>query len=408
MFENANEIISIIEQRKNRGNGLAHFQEYMDSIGSPHAQLKVIHVAGTNGKGSTTNDIRSILQEANYQVGTFTSPYMITHLDRIRINDNYISETDFLEIVNEYYDSWMTWNLSMFEIDMCIASVYFSRKNVDLCVFEVGLGGRLDMTNILTPMVSVITNIGMDHMELLGNTYEKIAVEKAGIMKENVPLFTAEKKESCLQIFQTIAKEKHSKVVQTSDITNVHNQNGVISFQYKDYDNVTLSSGARYQCLNAALAIEVITYLKEHHDIICDEHAIRSGLQMASWAGRFEVVCEIPRIILDGAHNTEGIQALCESIQDIHNPVVIFSVLKDKNFHSMLDELQKISDYIILTQLQHNERALDIYEIQESDMIHLVYNMEDALQQAIALHRPIIITGSLYFISDVRKLFMKE
>ncbi|MEG0525986.1 MAG: folylpolyglutamate synthase/dihydrofolate synthase family protein [Longicatena sp.] len=406
MFENANEIISIIEQRKNRGNGLPHFQAYMESIGSPHAKLKVIHVAGTNGKGSTTNDIRSMLQEAQYQVGTFTSPYMITHLDRIRINDVYISEADFLEIVNEYYDSWMTWDLSMFEIDMCIASVYFSRKNIDFCVFEVGLGGRLDMTNILTPMVSVITNIGMDHMELLGDTYEKIAIEKAGIMKENIPLFTAEKKESCLQIFQAIAKEKHTEVVQIAAITNMYNQNGVISFRYKDYDNITLSSGAKYQCLNAALAIEVVEYLNEQKLCTITEEEMLKGLQKAIWIGRFEVVRKEPITILDGAHNADGIQALCESIKEIDHPIIIFSVLKDKNFEDMLSQLQNKSDTIYVCPL-HNDRALDVHALEKRKGIYVFEDFKDAWEKALEKNQTIIVTGSLYFISEVRALLCK-
>ena len=163
-FQQADAVIRIIEQRKNRGYGLEHFKQYMASLGNPQNQLKSIHIAGTNGKGSTTNDIRSILQTAGYKVGSFTSPYMITHLDRIRINDQDIREDAFVDIANRYYDSWMEWDLSMFEIDMCIAVIYYLEEAVDFCVFETGLGGRLDATNILIPLVSVITNIGMDHM----------------------------------------------------------------------------------------------------------------------------------------------------------------------------------------------------------------------------------------------------
>ena len=169
MFTKAEEIIQLFEGRKNRGYGLMHFKDYMKSIGDPQKKLKSIHVAGTNGKGSTNNDIRSMLQEAGYCVGSFTSPYMITHLDRIRINDMYMDEKEFIEIANTYYESWLTWDLSMFEIDMMLACIYFERHHVDYAVFEVGLGGRKDATNILEPLISVITNIGLDHMELLGD-----------------------------------------------------------------------------------------------------------------------------------------------------------------------------------------------------------------------------------------------
>ena len=166
-FQKAEDVIAIIEQRKNRGYGLDHFKQYMVSLGNPQNRLRSIH-------------IRSILQAAGYKVGSFTSPFMITHLDRIRINNQDIREEAFLGITNRYYDSWMEWDLSMFEIDMCIAVFYYLEEQVDYCVFETGLGGRKDATNILQPLVSVITNIGMDHMEFLGDTLEKIAKEKAG------------------------------------------------------------------------------------------------------------------------------------------------------------------------------------------------------------------------------------
>ena len=152
-FQKAEDVIAIIEQRKNRGYGLDHFKQYMASLGNPQNRLRSIHIAGTNGKGSTTNDIRSILQAAGYKVGSFTSPFMITHLDRIRINNQDIREEAFLGITNRYYDSWMEWDLSMFEIDMCIAVFYYLEEQVDFCVFETGLGGRKDATNILQPLV---------------------------------------------------------------------------------------------------------------------------------------------------------------------------------------------------------------------------------------------------------------
>lgn len=403
MFTDALEVINIIENRRNRGYGFEHFKEYMQSIENPHLQLKAIHVAGTNGKGSTTNDLRSILQEAGYRVGTFTSPYMITHLDRIRINDHDISEQDFLAITNTYYDSWMKWDLSMFEIDMCIACVYFLREQVDICVFEVGLGGRLDFTNILQPLVSVITNIGLDHMEVLGDTYEKIATEKAGIIKENTALITAEKRQECMQVFQEICKHRKSECMEVQDVEHIDYKGVHRIFDYKHYKKIELDSGAKYQCYNAALAIETIEYLCKQNFIACDEVAIREGLRKAIWIGRFEVVSEEPLILLDGAHNMEGIKALCDSIQEIDHPIIIFSVLKDKNFKAMLAQLQQVSDYIIITQLQHHERALDIHELHENAYLHLEDDMELALQKAMELHRPIIVTGSLYFISDMRK-----
>lgn len=406
MFTNAKEIIDIIEHRKNRGYGLSHFQEYMESLGNPHKKLKCVHIAGTNGKGSTTNYIRSILEAAGYKVGTFTSPYMITHLDRIRINDVYIPEHDFVEISNQYYADWMKWDLSMFEIDMCIAVTYFNQCKVDFALFEVGLGGRLDSTNILKPMVSVITNIGLDHMDLLGDTYEKIAGEKAGIIKDGIDLITGEDKEECLRVFEQHCAVAHSQCIRTGIISDIQ-IDPMVSFTYKGYEGIQLSTMAAYQSKNASLAMEVIMYLMKHGCISVDEETMRKGLRQAIWLGRFEVVKEDPLVILDGAHNAHGIRALCESLTGFHDPMIIFSVLKDKNFEEMLDILETVSQSIIICPFA-NERAVDIHAIHKRKAITFMEDYREALQEAQRQNRTAIVTGSLYFISDVRSYLMGE
>ena len=316
-FQKAEDVIAIIEQRKNRGYGLDHFKQYMASLGNPQNRLRSIHIAGTNGKGSTTNDIRSILQAAGYKVGGFTSPFMITHLDRIRINNQDIREEAFLGITNRYYDSWMEWDLSMFEIDMCIAVFYYLEEQVDFCVFETGLGGRKDATNILQPLVSVITNIGMDHMEFLGDTLEKIAKEKAGIVKEGIDLITAEDKECCLQVFQKHTASAHAQCIKIGEISNIQETADGLSFDYGNVKDVALFGKARYQCRNAALAIEVCLYLQRQGHLRLTEAQLRAGLHQAVWIGRFETISKEPLIILDGAHNADGIHALCETLKQI-------------------------------------------------------------------------------------------
>lgn len=405
MYHNVDELIAEIEGRKNRGYGLSHFQAYMESIGNPHLDLCAIHVGGTNGKGSTTNYVRAILQAAGYRVGSFTSPYLITHRDRIRINDIEISKADFLKIANDYYASWIEWDLSMFEIDMCIASVYFKQQKVDYCVFEVGLGGRLDATNVLQPLLSVITNIGMDHSELLGNSYTAIAKEKAGIIKEGIPLVTAEKKAECRSVFAEIAKEKHSEVHVLKPIENRRCENLHILFDYGDHKQIKLATAADYQCENAALAIEAVSLLHERLHI--SEEILRQALAAAQWKGRFEIVRQEPLVILDGAHNAEGIQALCDSLKNIHNPVIVFSVLKDKNFTVMLEKLMRITDTLIVTKL-HHERAYDMDRLAQQYDVCYIEDSKTAIQQACAMKRAVVITGSLYFISEVRAYFKAE
>lgn len=406
-FQKAEDVIAIIEQRKNRGYGLDHFKQYMVSLGNPQNRLRSIHIAGTNGKGSTTNDIRSILQAAGYKVGSFTSPFMITHLDRIRINNQDIREEAFLGITNRYYDSWMEWDLSMFEIDMCIAVFYYLEEQVDYCVFETGLGGRKDATNILQPLVSVITNIGMDHMEFLGDTLEKIAKEKAGIVKEGIDLITAEDKECCLQVFQKHTASAHAQCIKAGEISNIQETADGLSFDYGNVKDVALYGKARYQCRNAALAIEVCLYLQRQGHIRLTEAQLRTGLHQAVWIGRFETISKEPLIILDGAHNADGIHALCETLKQMEDVQVLFSVLKDKNFEAMLQELETVCGEILVVPF-YNERALDVRLLEGRKHIHLMESYERAIPHALQKVKPLVITGSLYFISDVRKYLIEK
>lgn len=406
-FQKAEDVIAIIEQRKNRGYGLDHFKQYMASLGNPQNRLRSIHIAGTNGKGSTTNDIRSILQAAGYKVGGFTSPFMITHLDRIRVNDKDIREDAFLGITNRFYDSWMEWDLSMFEIDMCIAVFYYLEEQVDFCVFETGLGGRKDATNILQPLVSVITNIGMDHMEFLGDTLEKIAKEKAGIVKEGIDLITAEDKECCLQVFQKHTASAHAQCIKIGEISNIQETADGLSFDYGNVKDVALFGKARYQCRNAALAIEVCLYLQRQGHIRLTEVQLRTGLHQAVWIGRFETISKEPLIILDGAHNADGIHALCETLKQMEDVQVLFSVLKDKNFEAMLQELETVCGEILVVPF-YNERALDVRLLEGRKHIHLMESYERAIPHALQKVKPLVITGSLYFISDVRKYLIEK
>ena len=406
-FTCADEVVAQIEQRKNRGYGLEHFKKYMDTLGNPQGQLKTIHIAGTNGKGSTTNDIRSVLQEAGYTVGSFTSPYMITHYDRIRINDVYIDEQEFLDISNAHYEEWMKWDLSMFEIDTCIAILYFLKHQVDYCVFEVGMGGRLDSTNILRPMVSIITNIGLDHMEFLGDTKEKIANEKAGIIKSGIDLITGEHDAGCLAVFQKHVTDAGSEMFITGDITNLKEYPDGIVFDYGSYAQVHLQSHAAYQSKNAALCIEVIDYLNRKQRISVNEAQLRSGLKKANWIGRFEIIQEKPLLLLDGAHNAHGIKALVESLQGYENIRVIFSVLKDKNFEEMLDILETLTSDIVVTPF-YNERALDVHVLEKRGHIRYEKDYRCAIKDAMAQGKDCVVTGSLYFISEVRNYIYKE
>lgn len=399
------QLIQEIEERKNRGNTLSHFISYMNDIGNPHQKLTCIHIAGTNGKGSTLNYIRSILQCAGYKVGTFTSPYLIHHQDRIRIQNIDIPDDVLMKYANQYYESWMKWDLSMFEIDMAIACLWFLEEDVDIAVFETGLGGRLDYTNIITPCVSVITNIGMDHMHILGNTYEAIAFEKAGIIKQGIDVITAEEKKECLCVFKEIAKSKQANCLQIAPIKNIKRSSYQIYFDYKGLHEIYLSQGAIYQTKNAALAIETCLYLHKKNKLNIKEQHIYEGIASTIWNGRYEVFSKEPLLMIDGAHNKEGIEALVESLKGISNLHILFSVLEDKQFDSMLQTLKTVSQHIMVTNFD-NQRSLNMKQVVDETIVY-VDNMEETIMKLWENKKPLVITGSLYFISEVRA-FLKS
>lgn len=394
MYQSANQLITEIEAKKMHHASLDAFKHVMAEIGNPQNDFKSIHIAGTNGKGSTTDYIRSILQSAGYKVATFTSPYLIVHNDRIRINNQNISDENLVDIANRYEHFFD--ELSMFEIDMLIACVYFSEQQVDYGIIEVGMGGRLDATNILFPQLSVITNIGLDHMEYLGDTVELIAHEKAGIIKESVDCITASKDETCIKVFEKECQIKNSHLIQISPITNIH-LNEEVSFDYQG-QHYQLSSLATYQCDNAACAIEVCKRLN------VESSAIHEGLYNTLWKGRFECVSKHPRVYIDGAHNVAGIDALVESAIFLNDPIIIFSALKDKKSDLMIEKLLELSKDLIVCEF-------DFYRAQSAKLLAKQYpvivmnDYQAAIQWALAQQRDVLICGSLYFISLVRKLF---
>lgn len=407
MFKDCTTFIEFISAKKTSAKiRQDDYKLLINKLGNPQKRLKCIHVAGTNGKGSVTNYLRSILQSANYKVGTFTSPHLIVHNDRIRINDIYISDEELLDIANRYYDIWFEYDLSMFDIDMIISMIYFIEKEVDYVVYEVGLGGRLDSTNIIEPIVSIITNIGFDHMEQLGDTLAKIAYEKAGIIKDNGVIFTAEDKEECLEVFKKQAVLKNAEFHQVEQVTN-YRVNEHIYFDLLDYHDVQLNTLALYQIKNAALVLTVCEYLRVNKIINITRNDIVDGLRTASWPGRFEIMMKSPLVIIDGAHNEHGIKAIQESLSYLCKPLrIVFSALKDKQYELMIKDLIDIADEIIITEFS-NQRALTAKDMAKGFDVTIIADHDLAIDYAINKDKngSVLITGSLYFISEVRKRF---
>ena len=408
MFKTTHDFIDYCTNRMNKGRfNLDHFKALLEKLGNPQLKLKTVHIAGTNGKGSTTDYLRSILQTAGYKVGTFTSPHLEVHNDRIRINNVYISDEELLEYGNRFYTLIEENELSMFEIDTLIAIYYFCEKNVDIALFEVGLGGRLDATNVILPLVSLITSIGYDHMDILGHTLEEISFEKAGIIKENIPLITAEDKENCLFVFKSVCEER------SSDFLKIHPAKNVIigdSIQYEyHYLIIQLNTLAIYQIKNSSLAIECALYLRELGYTISDEN-IRMGISSTQWKGRFETISLNPHIIIDGAHNMHGIDALVESTRLCKKPlIIVFSALKDKETEKMIHALVDIGDEVIVTEFEFY-RAATLETLSMNNRVTSIRNPYDAINYAIkqSAGGTCLITGSLYFISEVRQVLLPQ
>lgn len=400
-FHNYDEVYEFIQSQKQRVYALDHFKKFMRDHDNPQNKLKTIHIGGTNGKGSTTNYIREVLQHSGYKVATFTSPALVSRLDVMRINDIPITDEKIVKYANEYLDECLKYELSMFEIEVFIAVMYFIDEKVDFAIFEVGLGGELDATNIITPLVSVNTNIGLDHIDYLGDTYEKIAKTKAGIVKEGIPYIVGENKQVCLEVFKDICLKKNSSLIQVSEISNIHDGLESVSFDYKDY-HVELSTSANYQCKNASLAIEVLLYLHNNHFVKIERDILLKGLKCAKWKGRFEVMRENPLIVIDGAHNKEGIEAFCQSAKKYKDIKIIFSALRDKDTHSMIEKLLTLSEDITVTEFEHY-RAQSAVLLAEDFPVKIEKDWQKAIDDAFDHSGTLFITGSLYFISKVRE-----
>ncbi|MDI9540774.1 MAG: folylpolyglutamate synthase/dihydrofolate synthase family protein [Bacillota bacterium] len=402
MFENVEQAIDWIIKRRKTEHLHSDFHNYLKRMDNPQNKLKCLHVGGTNGKGSTVNYLRSILQTAGYKVGSFTSPHLKTHLDRIRINDENISAEYFLKKVNENYDLWQQLDLTMFEIDMLISIDYFLDNDVDYVIYEVGLGGRLDATNIINPLAAVITNIDLEHTQILGDTIEKIAYEKAGIIKEKSIVITAEKKKAALDVFQKICADKQAKLITVQDISEQVEDKG-INFVY-DGEEYFISARAHYQVNNAVLAIETVKKLNKENLLNVKKEAIRKGL-LTDLPGRFEIISENPKIIIDGAHNVHGIDALLSSLKEDEEYIFVFSALSDKNYKVMLEKLLVWGE-VIVTEFESNRKvkALDLALGQD---VLICFDYLQAIKYALTKNKILIVTGSLYFISLVRNSFVK-
>ncbi|TLS39224.1 bifunctional folylpolyglutamate synthase/dihydrofolate synthase [Pseudalkalibacillus caeni] len=432
MFHTYDEAVEWIHSLLNHGikPGLQRMEWLLERVGNPERRLKCVHVGGTNGKGSTISLMRHILQDAGFVTGTFTSPYIKTFNERIAVDGEPIPDEDLLAIVNDIYplvkevEETDLGSPTEFEVITLIGLIYFGKVAYpDIVLIEVGLGGRLDSTNVIYPLVSVITNVSYDHMHILGHRIEEIAFEKSGIIKSGVPVVTTIEKEEALEIVEEAAVSKSSKMYRLGSEFNYNNvtytdegEHFDFSSPYKTYEQLPLKMKGPHQVKNASAALMALEYLRTFYGVHYTEENLRKGLEKASWVGRFEEISESPKIILDGAHNVDGVKSLAETISQFYpekNVKVIFAALKDKDFDSMLQHLYPIVKSMTFTSFDFPRaaKAEELYEAAKFENKMAVENWRDAIGlelDNITENEMLIVTGSLYFISDVRKFLKNE
>lgn len=431
MFTTYKEALEWIHARLRLGikPGLKRMEWMMERLGHPETKIKTVHIGGTNGKGSTVTFLRSILEAGGYTVGTFTSPYIEQFNERISVNGKAITDAELLQLTNiirplaNELEETELGGPTEFEVITAMAFHYFANMNkVDIVIFEVGLGGRFDSTNIIQPLASIITNIGLDHTNILGSTYEEIAFEKAGIIKKNTALFTAVKHPGALKVIEEQAQKKEAPLYRLHQEVSISGHKSLakgevfsVSTQFQAIDHLEISMIGQHQTENAALAVITAQFLHQKDVFILNEQAIRAGLKKAYWPGRFEMLSESPLVIIDGAHNEEGVAALTHELETrypnrkIH---VVFAALTDKKLDKMIAKLDKIASQITFVSFDfpRAEKAEELLRISRSASKVAVEDWRSFLIEEIKTlesNSVLVITGSLYFISEVKPFLDK-
>lgn len=404
--------------------GLERVEKMLEILGNPHKDLKCIHIAGTNGKGSTTAMITSILKEEGYTVGMYTSPYLEEFEERIQINGVNIPKEVLAELVGTVKNAREEVikvgfdKPTQFEIITTLMFLYFAKEKVDYAVIEVGLGGRLDATNVIDPILSVIASISFDHMNILGSTITEIAGEKCGIIK-NSPVITYPQVQEAMDVIEKTCKEKNVELIKTdiSDIKEVtidkvnHIQRIKLNLNGREIDLINNLLGD-HQVKNTMLAVNVVDAFSKVEKQLSDD-SIGAGIFKTRWIGRMEILRKEPIVLLDGAHNLDGIKNLKNSVSkyfEYKNLILILGILGDKEVEKMVSDISNEASIVILTE-PHNERAENIdvmgtYLEKLEKPYEKILDYEKAYKRALELADKddlILICGSLYMIGDMRR-----
>ncbi len=419
--------------------GLERMEAMLYMLGNPHRQVDYVHIAGTNGKGSTAAVLASVLSAAGYRIGLYTSPYLLSFTNRMAINGQDIDCDELADlvglirpIVDEVTADERYGQPTEFEVVTVLALTYFARQKVDLVVLEVGLGGRLDATNVVIPLLSIITNVELEHTEVLGDTVEAVAFEKAGIIKQKIPVLTASEDPRVLNVIKDRAsildsplyclfapcENGEGKVGSPVFNPRVITDQGQ-SFDYSGFDssysNLFTPLRGRYQVCNAATALAAVELLAKQGFVV-DEKAIRQGMAGIHWPGRLELLKDSPKLVMDGAHNPAAIKQMALAIPEYFSfkrLILVFGIMEDKDARAMMSAIFPLADQVILSRASI-PRAADparLLEISleetgfERERIETIEDVGNALGMGLSKAGEedlVLVTGSFYIVSDAR------
>lgn len=440
-------LIPNAQNKRNANMRLERIEHLLKLIGNPHHTFKSVHVGGTSGKGSTAYLISSILTQAGYKTGLHISPHLEKINERMQINNIPINDTEFITLtqwiqpyVYEVEETNPYGAPSYFEVLVAISFEYFKRKKVDIAIIEVGLGGTLDATNVINPLVAVITNVDLDHTEILGNTIEKIAADKAGIIKNNIDVVTAVKQPTIFEIIKNRCQEKKATVTSVGDAdlrplhwdtiyykiqsSTIRGSIFTIKTPEKQYSDLHLSLLGRHQVVNAACAVAAVELLSQYGFII-KEQDIRHALSQAFFAGRMEIVKKSRMIILDGAHNPAKMNALVETMKELFHQkiIVVVGFKQKKDIEGMISALLTITSRFIITSFSTMTDTGKNLSKDPLEIAHIVKKYNSSLPCIKIPHAPvaleyiikqsapddiILITGSLYLVGEIRSILKNK
>jgi dihydrofolate synthase / folylpolyglutamate synthase len=440
-YQEAETYLNSLQQHKIK-LGLDAMRSFLEQVNRPEAKLKVVHVAGTNGKGSVSVTLLTILARLGYRVGLYTSPHLSSVRERFRINDLFISEIKFAEIATQVRDVLGDEKITFFEFTTALALLWFAESNLDLVVLETGLGGRLDATNVVEPLVSIITNVSMDHEAYLGNDLESIAFEKAGIIKTGVPVVCGTEEEITSSVIRKKCRELEAICFQYGETFSVVDEKGTWAWQglSGSFSGITIpglrcSMRGSYQRRNASLSLASLILLAQKGFVASPED-IRAGLLLVRWPGRLEHIVldrksrkqivgsgqENPNYVqylLDGAHNPAGVDSLVQTLQEEYvygKLIVVWGAMVDKDLNRTVPLIAALADQIILTRpaWQRAAEPVQLLACLSEDLQGKAILVSDVIEALLMAEKAatqqdiIVVAGSLYLIGAVRKFLVGE